>query len=342
MRQAQPKARMRLPLGSSKEKAPRRRQATERQSMSDTKKCRLIVDSCCDLPPEYLHQDGITMLNFPYIIDDETFYDDLFQTMTASEFYHAMRKGAEPKTAQLPITSMQEAFREAAESGIPAVYLSFTSGLSGSYDTAMIVRDQILEEFPDYELYIVDTLLPSLAEGLLVFEAIKQWRRGMSAAELASWAEEARYFVDCEFMVEDLDCLKRGGRIPSSVAVAGSALNVKPLLSVDVEGKLALTGVARGRKKGISQLAAYFEKNVSDNGRERYAFVGDSDAPKDAQKLKGLIQKNDESFLVFEGSIGPVIGSHVGPSMVAVTFWGHDRRENLSIADKIARKVKGE
>ena len=304
-------------------------------------KCHLIIDSCCDVPPEYLDQEGITLLKFPYILNNGTFYDDLFQTISAGDFYDSMRKGAEPSTAQLPVPLLDETFREAAERGVPTVYLSFTSGLSGSYDVAMMVREQILKEYPDFEFYIVDTLLASIAEGLLVFEAIKQWENGLSAKELADWATEARNFVDCEFMVEDLNALKRGGRIPKSVAVAGSALDVKPLLSIDSEGRLQLVGVARGRKKGISALASYYEKNVSDAGRGRYVFIGSSDASKDVQRLKTLIEKKDGDIMFIEGSIGPVIGSHVGPEMVAIVFWGRDKRDNLSIADKIARKVKG-
>ena len=142
-------------------------------------------------------------------------------------------------------------------------------------------------------------------------------------------------------MVEDLDSLRRGGRIPGSVAVAGAALDVKPLLTVDVDGKLALTGVARGRKKGLKQLAEYYAKNVVPNGFDNYVVLGAADAPKDLQRLRELIQKQDESIVFIETSIGPVIGSHVGPGMVAVAFWGKDKREKMSMTDRIAKRVKG-
>ncbi len=304
-------------------------------------KCHLIVDSCSDVPPELIDRPGITLLKFPYIIDGGTFDDDLFQTITAKDFYDGMRKGKEPSTAQLSIPLLEQTFREAAEEGTPTVYLSFTSGLSGSYDVAMLVREQILGEYPDFELYVVDSLLASIAEGFLVFEAISQWERGASAKELADWATEARYFVDCEFMVDDLDALKRGGRIPSTVAAAGAALDVKPLLTIDIDGKLQLVGVARGRKKGIRQLAEYYEKHVVNDGRGRYAFIGNSDCPKDMQRLREGLEKVDSGLLFIESSIGPVIGSHVGPGMVAVVFWGSDKRESLSVADRIAKRIKG-
>ncbi len=206
----------------------------------------------------------------------------------------------------------------------------------------MLVRDQILEKYPDFEFYIVDTKLPSIAEGLLVFEALKQFEKGLSAKELADWAEEAKYFVDCEFMVEDLAALRRGGRIPASVAIAGAALDVKPLLTVDIDGKLQLIGIARGRKKGVKQLAEYYQKNASNIGNGNIVCLGSADAPKDMHKLRDLLEKSDDSIIFIECSIGPVIGAHVGPGMVALVFWGNDKRENLSVAERIAKKVRGD
>lgn len=304
--------------------------------------CQLIIDSCCDLPVDLLLRDDVRILKFPYIVEGGTFEDDLFQTTSAHDFYELMRKGTEPSTAQLSIPQLTEAFNAAVERGVPTVYLSFTSGLSGSYDVAMVVRDQIMQDHPDFELYVVDTKLPSIGEGVLVHEAIRQMDKGLSAQQLASWAEEARYFVDCEFMVEDLEALRRGGRIPSGVAMAGAKLDVKPLLTVDnVTGKLQPVGVARGRKKGIKALAEYFEKNVAEDDLSRFCILGSADAPKDMQRLRDAIAKADPNVLFIESSIGPVIGSHVGPGMVAVAFWGEDQREKLSVADRIARRVKG-
>lgn len=305
------------------------------------KKCNLIIDSCCDLPASIVNSSDVTLLNFSYEMGGGTFKDDLFQTLDASSFYNSMRNGEEPTTSQLSIQLLQDVFEKAANDGIPTVYLSFSSGLSGSCDVAMLVRDRICEQYPDFELYVVDTKLASIAEGFLAFEAIQQYQNGMSAKELADWADEAKYFIDCEFMVDDLIALKRGGRIPATVAVAGTALDVKPLLTIDIEGKLTLVGVARGRKKGIKQLIEYCEKNISNDGISKVVFIGDSDCPKDLQRLKEGLQKIDDSTVFIESSIGPVIGSHVGPGMLACVFWGSDKRDNLSVAERIAKKVKG-
>ena len=302
--------------------------------------CNLIIDSCCDLPFEVVDREGVELIEFPYIMEDGEHADDLYRSTTAHEFFQAMRDGAQPSTAQVPVPVYQDAFTRAVESGVPTVCLVFSSGLSGSYDAAALVHSQIMEEHPDAELYLVDTRLASVAEALLVHEALRQREKGLSAKELARWAEEARFFVDAEFMVDDLESLRRGGRIPSSVAYAGAKLDVKPLLSIGADGKLSLCGVARGRKKGIKQLADYYAKRVADEGAVKYVVIGNADCPKDAERLKEALAKIDDSILFLESSIGPVIGSHVGPGMIAVVFWGSDKREELSVADRIARRVK--
>lgn len=212
-------------------------------------KCNLILDSCCDLPHDVVDREGVYLVKFPYFDDEGEHLDDLYQSITAHDFYEGMRNGGEPHTAQVPMPALQEAYQWAIDSGKPTVYLSFSSGLSGTFDTAEMLLEQIKAENPDLELYLVDTRLASVAEALLVYEALNQREKGLSAKEMVTWAEEARFFVDAQFMVDDLEALRRGGRIPSSVAFAGSKLDVKPLLGIDMEGKLALTGVARGRKK---------------------------------------------------------------------------------------------
>lgn len=302
-------------------------------------KCNLIVDSCCDLPPELV--EGVTLLGFSYEVDGVSYRDDLFKSKSAHEFYHAMKNGATPTTAQIPILALAEAFTTAAELGVPTVYLAFASALSGNFNTALIARDAVLADYPDFELHLVDTHLASIAEGVLVCEAISQREKGLSAAELAAWAEEARFFVNEQFMVDDFEALSRGGRIPSTVAMAGAALDVKPLLNISVDGRLSLVGMARGRKKGVKQLVGFYQSNASPTGLSRYVMIGHSDCPKDLQRLKDALRKTDEHAIFVECNIGPVIGSHVGPGMLALSFWGVDKREHVSVADRIARKVKG-
>lgn len=306
-----------------------------------TAQCNLIIDSCCDLPYSVVDREGVFLIEFPFLFGDQEHLDDLGRSMSAHEFFDRMCAGEQPTTAQVSIPAFAAAFERVAESGVPTVYLSFSSGLSGSYDVANIVRDQVQAAHPAMELHIVDTKLASVAEALLVYEAIRQRDKGLTAEEMVAWAEEARYFVNALFMVDDLESLRRGGRIPDSVAYAGAKLDVKPLLTIGLDGKLSLKGVARGRKKAVKQLADYyFERRDADNPSQR-VVTAHADCPKDHERLHDAISKQDENVLFMDSVIGPVIGSHVGPGMLALVFWGKDRREDLSVADRIARKVKG-
>lgn len=304
-------------------------------------KCNLIIDSCCDLPYEVVNREGVELIQFPYIMSDGEHSDDLYRSISAHDFYDKMRNGEEPTTAQISVPTLRETYQRVIDTGIPSVFLCFSSGLSGSYDVAEMVKDQVLADNPGAELYLVDTRMASIAEGIIVYEAMRQREKGLTAKELALWAEEARNYVGALFMVDDLDSLRRGGRIPSSIAYAGSKLDVKPLLTFDIDGKLVLSGVARGRKKGIKQLAEFYEKKVASTGPGQCVVIAHSDCPKDAEKLKEQLAKIDENILFLESYVGPVIGSHVGPGMIAVVFWSFDRREDLSVADRIAKKVKG-
>lgn len=306
-----------------------------------TARCNLIVDSCCDLPFDVVDRDGVYLIEFPFLFGEEEHLDDLGRSMSAHDFFERMRAGEQPTTAQVSIPAFTQAFEEAAQNGVPTVYLSFSSGLSGSYDVSTIVYDQVKERYPDMELHIVDTKLASVAEALLVYEAIRQRESGLTAAELAAWASEARYFVNALFMVDDLESLRRGGRIPDSVAYAGAKLDVKPLLTIGTDGKLSLKGVARGRKKAIKQLVEYYFERRDESGFSQCVVTGHADCPKDMERLHDAVTKQDEGVLFMDSAIGPVIGSHVGPDMLAIVFWGKDRREDLSVADRIARKVKG-
>lgn len=304
-------------------------------------KCNLIIDSCCDLPFELVDREGVQLISFPYFFDGEETLDDLWQSSKPKDFYNRMRKGEQPTTAQASISVLTETFIKAAEAGTPTVYLSFTSGLSASYDQACMVADMIRPDYPDFDLRIVDTHLASTGEALLVFEALRQQERGLTASELEAWAIEAQNFVNVYFMVEDLECLHRGGRIPSSVAVVGSKLDVKPIILIPADGTLSVKGVARGRKKGLKQLADLFAERADSLDAQPYVCVGNADCEKDMKRLEELIKKAGFDPIFVETTVGPVIGSHVGPGMVSLVFWGADKRNDVSVADRIARKVRG-
>lgn len=310
--------------------------------MQPKPKCNLIIDSCCDLPFAVVNREGVTILPYPYIGNDGEHKDDMYHSITPQEFFQSMRDGNCPSTTQVTLEDCRRALVQAAQDELPTVFLSFSSGLSGSFDMACVVLEQVRQEYPDAEIYAVDTKLASVAEGLLVYEALRQRENGLTASELAQWAEEARNFVNEIFMVEDLTTLHRGGRIPASVAFAGGKLDVKPLLNISSDGKLSLIGVARGRKKGLKQMVEYYQKRASNPTPEQCVIVGDADCPKDVERLVDMLKKAEGDRLFLESNIGPVIGSHVGPGMIALVFWGTDKRDELSVADRIARKIRSE
>lgn len=304
-------------------------------------KCNLIVDSCCDLPFTEVERPGISLLHFPYFFGDEEHFDDLFKNVTAHEFYERMRNGEQPHTAQLSLIQLEKAFTEAAESGVPTVYLSFASGMSGSFDLAQTVMAQVQEKYPEAELYCVDTRMACAGEGLIIYEAIRQRERGLTAKELVAWADQAANVANVYFFVDDLESLKRGGRIPSSVAFAGARLDVKPVLYIAADGTLQIKSIARGRKKAMKTLVdMYLQRRRSQDPAE-FVVCDNADCPEDAEKLHEMLVKQCGDVPFVSSWTGPVIGSHVGPGMIALAFWGQDRRKDVSVTSRFTRKAKG-
>ncbi len=289
------------------------------------RKCNLVIDSCCDLPYELVQKMNVGTLYFPFEMSDGTHLDDFWQSMTAEEFYGLMRSDAErPTTAQIPITVIREKLIEIAKSGVPTVMCCFTAALSGTFDTIVNEIEDIRKKYTSIEIYAIDCCLASVAEGFLVVECVRQLDAGLTAAELAAWIEEARYFVNAYFTVDDLKYLKRGGRIPAIVASAGSKLDIKPILTFSLDGHLEIHSMVRGRKKAIRTIAKLMNETIIEPSRGKIV-VSNADCKEDMDTLMSLYTGEPTEFL--ECSVGPVIGSHVGPGMLAASFWGPDRRK---------------
>lgn len=302
------------------------------------RKCRLIVDSCCDLPADLVESFDVDVLHFTYIMDDGEHVDDMWTSMTSHEFYERMRKDEQSSTSQVAYGAIHETFQRVAQEGIPAVCVCFTSGLSGNYESMVSIWEDMKADYPDYEMHLVDCKLASAAEGLLVMEAVRQCDRGLSASELADWVEEARYYIHGYFTLDGMETLHRGGRIPDMAAVAGAKLDIKPILTFDLDGALSFFGAARGRKKSVRQLLQIFEDRF-DEKASNTVIVASADAEKEQNGLAEQLLKTPHELSLWQTSVGPVIGSHVGPGMIAIVFWGPDRRQNISLTDRIAKAV---
>lgn len=306
----------------------------------------IIVDSCADFAPEVAAALGVEVVSFSYVMGGEEHADDLWRSTTPQEFYGRMRAGEYATTAAVTPGHYLEVFERAAERGTPTVYLAFTRGLSSSVDAARQAAEMVLADHPGFELYVVDNLCPSAAAELLAIEAVHQAASGLSARELVAWAEEARYYIQGYFTLESFDALARGGRIPPAAANVGGKLDVKPELSYDLNGALTLRGLCRGRKKALRAIIADFKANyLGEQGGDERLPIGivSTDAEKDARWLADQIRREPgcADVPIIFSSVSPVVGAHVGPGMVAVVFWGKDRREATSLTDRIARKVRG-
>ncbi|MDY0341008.1 MAG: DegV family protein, partial [Coriobacteriia bacterium] len=237
------------------------------------------------------------------------------------EFYAAMRGGAHPTTIQVPRASFIDVFTKYAAAGEPLLYLAFSSALSGTFDLAWLARQEVLEQYPDAEIRLVDTRAAAVAEGLLVYEAARRWRDGMSMAELESWVVNERPRLNGWFIVDDLETLRRGGRLNGAVAAAGTLLDVKPLLHITDGGRLELKRSIRGRNKSMRALAGLVAERAVDPASQTIA-IAHGDAAEDAELLKSLIADRVEVAEIITMQTGPVIGAHTGPGMLAVVFWG--------------------
>lgn len=307
--------------------------------------CRIIVDSCADFAPDVVRALGVEVISFPYVMAGEEHFDDLWNSISVHDFYELMRKGERVTTSAVTPGHYFYVFERMAASGVPAVYLAFTRGLSSSIDIARQAAQMVCERHPGYELYVVDNLCPSAAAELLAIEAVRQVGNGLTARELVVWAEEARYYIQGYFTLDSFDALARGGRIPPAAAQLGGKLDIKPELSYDLNGALTLRGMCRGRKKALRAILADFKENYIDSegvSSHMPIAIVSGDAQKDALWLADQIHKEPgcADIPIIFSSVSPVIGAHTGPGMVACIFWGKDRRESLSFTDKLAYKVR--
>ena len=224
-------------------------------------RCRIVIDTCADLTPEIAATLDVDILGFPYILNGEEHTDDIWTSIAPKEFYDKLRAGGRASTSAVSLGRYLEFFTQCAEEGTPTVYLCFTSALSSSYDSACNAAAEVRRQHPDFELYVVDNALPCSCGELLAMEAVRQRAAGLTARELAAWADEAKTCVHGYFTLDSLDALAAGGRIPPAAAQLSAKLDIKPELSFDLAGSLTLTGVARGRKKALKSLVKAFKEN---------------------------------------------------------------------------------
>ena len=305
----------------------------------------IIVDSCADFAQGVAERLGVQVIEFSYVGPDGEHLDDNWRSCTPHDFYEGMRKSRDFHYTTAAVTPGRylEYFESAAKEGTPTLYLAFTAGLSSSVYAAAQAAQLVRDKHPGFEIYVLDNVCPSSAAELLAIECVHQASMGLSARELYEWAKDARYFVHGYFTIDDMKVLAAGGRIPPAAANIGGKLDVKPELSFDTSGALTVNGMCRGRKKALRALVQEFRDNYAHESSLPIGIMS-SDSEKDADWLEGQIrrEKGCEDITVIRSSVGPTLGAHVGAGMVAITFWGTDRRDKMSLSDRIACKVRGD
>lgn len=280
------------------------------------------TDSTCDLPAEIYKENNIKVFHLTYEIEG-TEYDDT-NGLTNEEFYAKMRAGSMTKTSQITPEKFEKEFLKTVSEGKGILYLAFSSGLSGTFNSARIAAENVLEKHPDAKIRIVDSLCASLGEGLLLYNAIQFRKGGKTLDEVADWLEENKLHLCHMFTVDDLMFLHRGGRVSKTSAIAGSILGIKPGLYVDNEGHLIPLAKIRGRKQSLNWLIDNMEKRIGNWKNQTFAICH-GDCIDDANYVADIVKKKFGIEHVIIHHTGPVIGSHSGPGTMALFFLGDYR-----------------
>ena len=291
------------------------------------------VVSCCstaDLPLEYFQKRNIPFLCFHFNMDGKDYPDDLGQSMPFEQFYKRIAEGALPTTSQVNVAQFADFFESYLAEGKDILHISFSSGLSGTYNSAVIAREQLLQKYPNRKILVVDSLAASSGYGLLVDLAADLRDGGGTLENVSAWLEGNKLNVHHWFFSTDLTHYRRGGRISAASATMGTLLNICPLMDMNREGKLIPREKIRGKKRVISEIVKRMEEHAE--GGTNYSgkcFISNSACYEDARLVADLVEAKFTQLQgkVMINSVGTVIGSHTGPGTVALFFLGDKRTD---------------
>ena len=283
----------------------------------------ILTDSSCDLDAEMVEKLGIRVIPLGIHADGKDYmnYPDN-RDISPAEYYNMLRSGISASTSAPSVATFSQAMEEIVGEGMDMLYLGFSSALSATYNTGAIAADELAVKYPDRKIYTVDTLCASLGQGLLVYLAAEEKKKGRTIDEVKEYVENSRLNLCHWFTVDDLNHLHRGGRVSKSTAIIGGALNIKPIMHVDNEGRLIKTGVARGRKNSIKALLEKMQETATG---AQTVFISHGDCLEDAETLAAMIRERFEVGEIYINHVGPVIGTHSGPGTLALFFSGTQR-----------------
>ena len=285
----------------------------------------IMTDSCCDLSDRTARELGLEVLPLVFHLKGTDYANYLDgREISFPDFYAQVRGGENVTTAAVNVGQFEAAMRPILESGRDVLSISFSSALSTTYQSSVIAAEGLRAEFPDAKILTVDSLCASLGQGLLVWLCAKEKQAGRSIDEVCAYAEETKSRVCHWFTVDDLNHLKRGGRVSAAAALFGTMLSVKPVLHVDDEGRLIPMSKVRGRKSSLLALVDAMEKTAVDPAGQT-VFISHGDCEEDARFVGDEIRRRLGVPEVRINYIGPVVGSHAGPGTVALFFLGNKR-----------------
>ena len=283
---------------------------------------KIITDTCCDFPADMYKELDLEVVHLSVLYKGENHTE--YTEAWLKDMFDGLRAGEKASTSAVNPQGWAAVIEPVLEAGQDALVLTFSSGLSTTYQSAVIAAQELKEKYPERTINVVDTLCASLGQGLLVWYACQKRDAGMTLEELTAWVEENKLHLCHWFTVDDLFYLTRGGRVSAATAIVGSMLQIKPVLHVDDEGHLINVSKVRGRKASIEALAAKMGQ-LGNPGENETVFICHGDCHEDAAYLEQLVKEKYGVKKVFAYYVGAVIGSHSGPGTLALFFLGKNR-----------------
>ncbi|MBP3650923.1 MAG: DegV family protein [Clostridia bacterium] len=286
---------------------------------------KIFTDATADFSSSMLQGlPRVEVIPMEVTVGDDVFLYGSGNNLSVQQFYAMQRGGKFASTSQINPSTYRKAFESALKEGYDILYLGFSSGMSGCYNNARICAGELHRKYPRRKILCPDTLCASVGGAFLVREALRKQYEGMPIDELADWVEKHKLNVCHWFTVDVFDHLKHGGRVSAASAAVGGMLNIKPMLHVDAEGKLAVMKKPRGRNKAIREQIAKMQEGWQPE-ISPLVVIGHGDDPEAAEKLKQAVESNFPQADIHIAEIGPIIGAHTGPGMLALIYWGKNR-----------------
>ncbi|HEL2473972.1 TPA: DegV family protein [Streptococcus suis] len=274
----------------------------------------IVTDSTSDLPVSWVQENDVTVLGLTINLDGVTYETVGENRLTSAVLLDKMATGGLPTTSQVNVGQFEEVFEAAAKEGKEVLYLAFSAALSGTYQSAVIARDMVMDQYPEAVITIVDTKAATIGEGYLVMKAVEARAAGKTLAETKAIVEDLVPRLRTYLLVDDLNHLVRGGRLSKSAALIGGLVNIKPLLALNAEGKLEAIAKIRGRKKGIKEMLNLTLDNL-DHSTVMVAYTGDIEA---AEVIKATLLEDSRVTDVLLTELGPIIATHTGTGVLAI------------------------